>query len=176
MELQLPSDLQMLVMSRPLMEALERETFDRFTESNQTQIEVSTPEEMRWLAMYPKVPLELSKAAKAHFGSVAVNPKTAAAWIDASVAEQLAQAAKTLLRESPPFVLMTLRGRVYLRCSSTTRTPPRWRRRSPCSRPARRPRCVSAAAWPTAMSAGRRPASSAWQTQLNPEDPKAPGN
>ena len=115
MELQLPSDLQMLVMSRPLLEKLERETFERFTESTPTQIDVATPEEMRWLAMYPKVQLELGKNAKAHFGGVALNPKTAAAWIDAAVAEQLGQAVKTLLREDPPFVLMTLRGRVYLR-------------------------------------------------------------
>jgi hypothetical protein len=115
MELQLPSDLQMLVMSRPLMEKLERETFERYTESNQTQIDVTTPEEMRWLAMYPKVQFELSKNAKPHFGGVAINAQTALAWVDANVAEQLGQAAKTLLREAPPFVLMTLRGRVYLR-------------------------------------------------------------
>jgi hypothetical protein len=116
MELHLPSDLQMLLMSRPLMETLERETFDRFTESNQTQIDVATPEEMRWLAMYPKVPLEaLGKDARARFGAVAVHPKAAATWVDAAVAEQLSQAARTLLREDPPFVVMTLRGRVYLR-------------------------------------------------------------
>jgi hypothetical protein len=115
MELELPSDLQMLVMSRPLMEALERETFDRFTENNQTQIDVTTPEEMRWLAMYPKVPLDLDKEARAHFGAVALNPKSATAWVDAQVAAQLGQALQGLLRSEPPFVLMTLRGRVYLR-------------------------------------------------------------
>jgi hypothetical protein len=174
MELQLPSDLQMLIMSRPLMETLERETYDRFTESNQTQIDVATPEEMRWLAMYPKVPLELGKAAKAHFGCVAINPKTAASWIDASVAEQLGQAAKTLLRESPPFVLMTLRGRVYLRLQLDDPDPVSVAQAVAVFQAAAQAALrvggglhESNVGWPST-------ASSAWQTELTPEDSKPP--
>jgi hypothetical protein len=175
MELQLPSDLQMLVMSRPLMETLERETFDRFTESNQTQIDVSTPEEMRWLAMYPKVPLdELSKTARAHFGAVAVHPKAAASWIDASVAEQLGQAAKMLLREDPPFVLMTLRGRVYLRMqlddpepSSIAQAVALFQAGAQAAERVGGRAADKNAEWPST-------ASSAWQTQMPPEDSKPP--
>jgi len=170
MELQLPSDLQMLVMSRPLLEKLERETFERFTESNQTQIDVATPEEMRWLAMYPKVPLELNKNAKAHFGGVALNPKTAAAWIDAAVAEQLGQAAKTLLREDPPFVLMTLRGRVYLRMqmddpdpSSVAQAVAVFQAGAQAALRVGGGLHESNAGWPST-------ASSAWQNQIPPED------
>ena len=55
MELALASDAQMLLLSRPLMDALERQTFEEFTDNVQTQIGTKTPEEMRWLVMFPKV-------------------------------------------------------------------------------------------------------------------------
>jgi len=115
MELKLPSDLQMLLLSRPLMEMLERETFEHYTESTQTHIDISTPEEMRWLAMFPKVTLVLPKSIRGRFGAVGSNPQTTAAWVDTAFAQQLEQAAQSWLRVEPPFVLMTLRGRVYLR-------------------------------------------------------------
>ncbi|HJV62407.1 MAG TPA: hypothetical protein VJ743_15785 [Albitalea sp.] len=115
MELQLSSGLQMLVMSRPLLEMLERETFERYTESNQTLIDMSTPEEMRWLAMFPKVVLDLPKNVRSNFAAVASDPPAAANWVDEGLAQQLALASVNLLREQPPFVLMTLRGRLYMR-------------------------------------------------------------
>ena len=39
--------------------------------SRETQIDVATPEEMRWLAMLPKVPLAGSKDFRFRFGAVA---------------------------------------------------------------------------------------------------------
>ncbi len=115
MELGLSQDLQMLLLSRPLMEALERRTFEDYTAKMQTQIDVSTPEEMRWLAMFQKVPLAASRALKSRFAAVAASPTTAAAWIDGLLSERLAEAARGALADEPPWVLMTLRGRVYLR-------------------------------------------------------------
>ncbi|MDE2095171.1 MAG: hypothetical protein KGL99_03695 [Burkholderiales bacterium] len=115
MELDLPSDMQMLLLSRPLMDALERQTFEEFTDNVQTQIGTKTPEEMRWLVMFPKVDLSTLKTLRAHFGAVASLPAAGLAWLDGPLAHALEQATKTLLRDDPPFVLMTLRGRVYLR-------------------------------------------------------------
>ncbi len=115
MELGLPQDLQMLLLSRPLMETLERWTFEHYTENMQTRIDVSTPEEMRWLAMFPKVTLAAPKDLKNRFAAVAANPPTAAAWIDGPLSERLAVAARGPLADEPPLVLMTLRGRLYLR-------------------------------------------------------------
>jgi len=116
MELQLPSAVQMLLISRALMERLERETFERYTQSNQTLIDVSTPEEMRWLAMFPKTELaELPKDLRQRFGAVASDPEAAWQWVDAPFAQQLGVAASRVLVGDPPFLLMTLRGRVYLR-------------------------------------------------------------
>ena len=116
LELQISSSIQMLLVSRPLAEMLERETFERFTEGNQTVIDVSTPEEMRWLAMFPKVQLpDAPRELRSRFAVVASDAKTALHWIDPAFAVQLAAASGRFLSDDPPFVLMTLRGRLYLR-------------------------------------------------------------
>jgi hypothetical protein len=115
MELDLPSDTQMLLLSRPLMDALERKTFEDFTDNVQTQIGTKAPEEMRWLVMFPKVNLGALKAVRAHFGAVGSRPAAALAWIEGPLANMLESACGTLLRGDPPFVLMTLRGRAYMR-------------------------------------------------------------
>ncbi len=115
MELKLPSDLQMLLLSKPLMELLEKQTYEQFTEGMQTQIDTSTPEEMRWLVMFAKVNMNGFRVLRGHFGAVASTPATGLAWIEGSLAHQLERALGTLLRNDPPFVLMTLRGRSYLR-------------------------------------------------------------
>jgi hypothetical protein len=115
MELELPSELQMLVLSRPLMDSLERQTFEEFTDNVQTQIGTKTPEEMRWLVMFPKVSLAGLKTLRLRFGAVASAPAAGLAWLEGPLANMLEHAAHDLLRAEPPFVLMTLRGRAYLR-------------------------------------------------------------
>lgn len=124
MELQLSSNLQMVLMTRPLMESLERETFERYTSGNQTLIDVTTPEEMRWLAMFPKVDfVHLTREMRQRFGGVASDPQLAVQWIDAPFAQQLGVLASRVLDPDPPFVLMTLRGRLYLRLQADDPTP-----------------------------------------------------
>jgi hypothetical protein len=115
MELGLPSDMQMLVLSRPLMDALERLTFDEFTDDVQTQIGTKTPEEMRWLVMFPKVNMTTLKGLRERFGAVASHPANGLAWLEGALAQALTAASEGLLSLNPPFVLMTLRGRLYLR-------------------------------------------------------------
>ena len=171
-ELQLPQALQMLVMSRPLMETLERETFERYTESNQTLIDVSTPEEMRWLAMFPKAPLDLPKSVRGQFGAVSGEAAEAVAWVDAAVGQQLAAASLSLLRDSPPFVLMSLRGRLYMRVQLD----------EPGAVAVAHAVSLFEAATESALrvaagvheTAGDFPSTSstAWATELAPEDPK----
>jgi len=97
------------------MDLLEKQTYERFTQGMQTQIDSATPEEMRWLVMFPKVDLGAQRALRAHFGVVASSPEAALAWIDGPLAGLLEDAASGLLADRRPFVLMTLRGRTYLR-------------------------------------------------------------
>lgn len=116
MEMRLAPELQMLVMGRRLLDTLERETFERYTESMQTQIDVSTPEEMRWLAMFPKVPLvAMTRTVRSRFAAVASDPKACEQWVDTALSEKLIAASEGFLKNEPPFVMMTLRGRIYLR-------------------------------------------------------------
>ncbi len=115
MELDLSPDAQMLVLSRPLMDSLERQTFEEFTDDVQTQIGLKTPEEMRWLVMFPKVNLANLKTLRARFGAVASVPAMGLQWLDGPLANMLESAAIDWLQDGQPFVLMTLRGRAYLR-------------------------------------------------------------
>jgi len=115
MELDLPPEAQMLVLSRPLMDALERATFEEFTDNVQTQIGTKTPEEMRWLVMFPKVNLSTLKNLRVRYGAVASTGEAGLAWLSGPLAHALEDAASGFLADEPPFVLMTLRGRAYLR-------------------------------------------------------------
>ena len=123
MELDLPSDTQMLVLSRPLLDSLERKTFEEFTDNVKTQIGTKTPEEMRWLVMFPKVNLASLKALRTRFGAVAGAPAAGLSWLEGPLANMLEQAANEWLQDEQPFVLMTLRGRVYLRMQLASPEP-----------------------------------------------------
>lgn len=115
MELGLSPNLQMLVLTQPLFEALERHTFESFTESTQTVIDGNTPEEMRWLVMFPKASIKGNKVVRAKFHCTGGVAADAERWVEGPLAEQLEKADAGFLSGQPPFVLMTLRGRVYLR-------------------------------------------------------------
>lgn len=125
-ELGLPSSAQMLVLTRELMATLERRTFEDFTDTLQTQAGMTTPEEMRWLVVYPKVDLAGVGHLRQSFGVVAATPARALDWIGGALAQALEHATASaggLLHGAPPFVLMTLKGRVYLRMRLDAPTP-----------------------------------------------------
>lgn len=115
MELGLSHNLQVLLISQGLLENLERQAFERFTESTQTVIDGNTPEEMRWLAMFPKVPYKAAKEVRSRFGLVSSAQPEAASWVEGALAKQLEESLVGFLKSDPPFVLMLLRGRAYLR-------------------------------------------------------------
>jgi hypothetical protein len=115
MELQLPSSLQMLVLNRPLLESLERESFERYTEVNQTQVDVSTSEEMRWVAMFAPSDLPGLRALRPHFAALSSPPSHVEAWLKGDLASALLLVSASVLAKETPWVLMSLRGRVYMR-------------------------------------------------------------
>ena len=53
-ELKLNENVAVLIMNRPLKEALEKRAYEMYTDTLQTTADPSLPEEMRWLAMYPE--------------------------------------------------------------------------------------------------------------------------
>ena len=120
MELGLPQDLQMLLLSRPLLEALERETYERFTLSNQTELGDSQPDEVRWLVMFPKIDLSACKGVRTRFGGVSNVEGEGLEWIRGPLEKELLHASQNMLASEPPFVMTTLRGRLYLRLQLAT--------------------------------------------------------
>jgi len=88
-ELGLPNNLQLLVLSRPLMHELERETFERFTDTMQTHIDTSTPEEMRWLAMYEHFSFGAGRTPlAARIGAVGSSRSALSRWLEGPLAER----------------------------------------------------------------------------------------
>lgn len=114
-EVGLQPELQMLIMSRDLMETLERAVFEAYTDTLKTRVDTDTPEEMRWLVMFTKLKTIPSKLVRERFGALAINQEVAATWLDGPLSEVLAQASQDLLPEARPFVLMSQRGNMYLR-------------------------------------------------------------
>ena len=116
-ELRMHSDLQMMVLCRELMDTLEKTVFEAYTDTLKTRVDTDTPEEMRWLVMFPKFNNITSKLVRQRYGAIGVNKDLTGAWLEGDLSEVLAQASQDLLPEAHPFVLMTMRGNVYLRTS-----------------------------------------------------------
>lgn len=117
-ELALPADLQMLLISRSLMERLDQATYEQSVEGTQTRIDAAIPEEVRWLVMFRPVDLTPFRALRAHFGAVAGVPEAGLSWIEGALAQALERAVGTFLQSDPPFLLMTHRGKAYLRMAA----------------------------------------------------------
>ncbi|HEY6132366.1 MAG TPA: hypothetical protein VIW70_00195 [Rubrivivax sp.] len=113
-EVGLPADLQVLVLTRELQESMERTVFDQYVEGVQTRIDTSTPPEMRWLVMYPKLGGAELKTLRDRYAAVANHKPWLTHWIDGPLADELRAAPGT---RSDPLVLMVARGRLMLRAA-----------------------------------------------------------
>lgn len=110
-------DLQMLLVSRSLMETLEKQVFEQFTEGLQTRIDTDTPEEMRWLVLFTKPPAFEARELREGFGAVASVPQALSQWLTGALSTQLVDASKTWLRPEDALALVVQRGRLTLRFS-----------------------------------------------------------
>jgi hypothetical protein len=124
-ELREGPELQLLVVSRMLMEALERQVFEEFTEGTQTRIDTATPEEMRWLVMFPKYTGPESKELREHYGAVGNVPEALPAWLQGALTEKLLEAARSWLAREDRLVLIVQRGRLTLRTAMPQPEPAR---------------------------------------------------
>jgi hypothetical protein len=168
-EMGLHSDLQVMVLCRTLMEHLERAVFEAYTDTLKTRVDTDTPEEMRWLVMFPKFNNAASQIVRQRYGVVGVTKDLASAWIDGELGEALVQASQDLLPEGHPFVLMSMRGNLYLRTAMSEPDLPKVqalvRLLETAAREAQRVngRLSEAGAWPTTQSV-------AWTHSTRPGD------
>ena len=89
-ELQLNDDVAVLIMNRPLKEVLEKRAYEIFTDTLQTTVDPSLPEEMRWLSMYPEACWHaLPPAFWKRYSVLAEKREQAMVWISPHLAELL---------------------------------------------------------------------------------------
>jgi hypothetical protein len=164
-EVGLHPDVQLMVLDRALMETLEGAVFEAYTDTLKTRVDTDTPEEMRWLVMFPKLGNASSQIVRQRFGVVGVTKDLSNSWIEGSLSEALAQASQDLLPEGHPFVLMCMRGNLYLRTemaeAELSRVQALVRLLETAAREARRVsgRLGDGGAWPTTASIAWSPSS-----------------
>ncbi|MCF8205715.1 MAG: hypothetical protein K9J82_11600 [Methylotenera sp.] len=114
-EMGLHAELQLMIMCHSLMDQLEHTIFEAYTDTLKTRADADLPEEMRWLVMFPKFTPTHSQILRERYGIVGVTSDLAGSWVESDLGEVLVQASQDLLPEGHRFVLMCLRGNLYLR-------------------------------------------------------------
>jgi hypothetical protein len=115
-ELGVNEDAAVLVMNRPLKEALEKRAYQLYTDDLRTQADPNLPEEMRWLAMYEEFGWDsLPPAFWERYSVLSDNREHALAFMDAPLADLMMNWPEPGPSPQVPFMLMILRGKAYLR-------------------------------------------------------------
>lgn len=114
-DLKLKSDLQVMVIERSLMDQLEGQVFEAYTDTLQTRIDTDTPEEMRWLVMFPRLEQWSGKVVRQRFGALGASTEMIQEWLAGALSDVLALASQDLVPAGHPFVMLTQRGNLYLR-------------------------------------------------------------
>lgn len=119
-ELKVNDDVSVLIMNRPLKDALEKKAYEMYTDTLQTTADPSLPEEMRWLAMYPEAGWDgVPEGFWDRYSVLADQKEQAQQFVNAQVAELLMSWPKPAPDDQVPFILMILRGKSYLRMQYT---------------------------------------------------------
>lgn len=115
-ELGVKDDVAVLAMNRPLKEALEKKAYSMYTDSLQTSVDQSMPEEMRWLAMYEEVAWAgPSEDFWDRFAVMTDRRENALAWIEPGLAQLMLDWPTPGPSAEVPFMILLLRGKAYLR-------------------------------------------------------------
>jgi hypothetical protein len=118
-------DVQMVMVSKTLAQALESDVFSRFTNAMQTQIDNSLPDEMRWLAMHPRVSLNGSPNLARRFMLLSNADSIASAWLNDEVTAELDTAACVWWTDALVLVLTLNRGILTMRTAGQPLEPAR---------------------------------------------------
>ncbi len=106
----IPSDVQLILLSRVLAQALESEVFSSFTNPMQTQIDSTLPEEMRWLAMHPQVQLPAESILSRRYVVFTNAEQVSTHWLDPATCRALEEAAVSWWSDSLVLVVTLNRG------------------------------------------------------------------
>jgi hypothetical protein len=115
-ELGIDEDVAVVIMNRPLKEALEKQAYHIYTDDLQTSIDSRLPEEMRWLAIYDEVGWDsLPSEFWDRYAVMSGQCNIALAWIGPALARLMMDWPEAAPSAEVPFVMMLLRGKAYLR-------------------------------------------------------------
>jgi hypothetical protein len=119
-ELGISDDIAVLVINRPLKEALEKRAYQIYTDDLQTSVDSTLPEEMRWLAMYDEVGWDgLPREFWDRCSVLTDRRENAQAWVDATLADLILHWPKPAPSPEVPFMILLLNGKAYLRMEYT---------------------------------------------------------
>ena len=119
-ELGIDESVAVLVMNRPLKEALEKRAYEVYTNDLQTSVDSSMPEEMRWLAMFDEVGWEsLPKTFWSRLAILTDKRESALAWIDPGLANAMTNWPTPGPTVEVPFIVLLMNGKAYLRMEYT---------------------------------------------------------
>ena len=105
-----------LVINRPLKEALEKQAYAIYTDPLQTSVSPDLPEEMRWLSMFDEVAWEgPSEAFWDRFAVLTDHKESATAWVNEGLVKLLVHWPQPAPSLEVPFMILLLRGKGYLR-------------------------------------------------------------
>lgn len=113
----LHGDVQMIMVTRVVAQTLESDVFSRFTNAMQTQIDNTMPDEMRWLAMHPRVSLSMSNLLSKRFVLFCNAETVTQLWLDAGTMQVMEQAATSWWTDALMLVLTVNRGILTIRMS-----------------------------------------------------------
>jgi hypothetical protein len=117
-ELGINDDTVVMVMNRQLKNELEKRAYAIYTDSVQTMVDPSLPEELRWLSIYEEVGWEeLGDPFLNHYAILSDKRETAMNWLNRELLNALMEWPD--MDAPAPKILMLLRGRAYLRMQYT---------------------------------------------------------
>lgn len=111
----LPGDVQLIMVSKVVAQTLESDVFSRFTNAMQTQIDNTLPDEMRWLAMHPKVSLSVSPLLAKRFVLFCNAEAVAQNCLNPDTVRELESAASNWWADGLLLVLTLNRGMLTMR-------------------------------------------------------------
>jgi hypothetical protein len=119
-DLGVDESVAVLVINRPLKEALEKRAYDIYTNSVQTSVDSAMPEEMRWLAMYDEVGWDsLPAEFWSRLSVLTDNRDSALALLDPDLASLMTAWPSPGPSAEVPFMVLLLNGKAYLRMEYT---------------------------------------------------------
>jgi hypothetical protein len=114
-ELGLPEGFHLMLMNRSLAERLEDDAYARLTDGKQTVVQLDLPEESRWLTLYDTTELASLPMLSSRIIGAASTNGLARRWVEGELGLRLLRACTNWLDAERPLVIMTARGRLYLR-------------------------------------------------------------